>query len=315
MPQSVLVIDDSADIHRLLRVRLKDEDIVLHSAMDGQEGMDAVRRLRPDLILLDVMMPGLGGFEVCRRLKADPALAPIPIIFLTGASDSLNKVEGLDLGAVDYVVKPFDVAELRARVRAALRTVRYQKLLEQRAQIDGLTGLWNRAYFDRRLEEVLAGCARHDRCASLCMTDVDHFKRVNDTCGHPFGDRVLEYAAEVIRATVRLSDVPCRYGGEEFAIILPDADPEAGAALAERLRAQLPVREWRRKDEVFHVTASFGVAGSVDACGAPLTAEQLVARADQALYQAKRAGRNCVRVFAGDRVTAPDAAPSAAATA
>lgn len=296
MPQSVLVIDDSEDIHRLLRARLKDEDVEIFDAADGPSGIEAARRLRPDLILLDVEMPGLGGFDVCRELKNDPATTPIPIIFLTGVSDPAERVKGLELGAVDYVIKPFDFAELRARVRASLRTVRYQKLLEQRAQIDGLTGLWNRVYFDQRLHEVLSGCRRYGGPVSLVMVDIDHFKRVNDTFGHPFGDRVLERVAEVLRSGVRPSDVPCRYGGEEFAIILPETDEAGGAELAERLRARIAESRWHSQNPSFVVTASFGVGSSSGGEDVSMAADQIVLEADAALYRAKRAGRNRVCV-------------------
>ncbi len=296
MPQSILVIDDSEDIHLLLRARLKDEDVEILDASDGSAGIEAARRLRPDLILLDVEMPGLGGFEVCRALKNDPVTTPIPIIFLTGVSDPGDRVKGLELGAVDYVTKPFDFSELRARVRAALRTVRYQKLLEQRAQIDGLTGLWNRAYFDQRLHELLAGCRRYGGPVSLVMLDIDHFKRVNDTFGHPFGDRVLECVAEVLRSGVRPSDVPCRYGGEEFAIILAQTDEAGGAELAERLRARIAESRWHKQDSSFVVTASFGVGSSSGGEDVPMAADQIVLEADAALYRAKRTGRNRVCV-------------------
>ena len=296
MPQSILVIDDSADIHHLLRARLKDEDVELSSATDGRSGIEAVKQLKPDLILLDVDMPGLGGFDVCRELKNDPVTAPIPVIFLTGVSDPLNKVTGLDLGAVDYVVKPFDFAELRARLRAALRTVRYQKLLEQRAQIVGLTVLWNRAHFDQRLRELLAISWRHRRQTCLVMLDIDHFKLVNDAYGHPFGDRVLEHIAETLRTTTRLSDVPCRYGGEEFAIILPDTDNTGGISMATRLHERISEHRWRKQEHTFTVTASFGVGFGVGGDDASSAADQLVLRADSALYRAKRAGRDCIRV-------------------
>ena len=298
MAQSVLVIDDSADIHRLLVVRLKDEEIALLRAMNGEEGIEMAKRLKPDLVLLDIAMPGLGGFDVCKTLKEDAETTSIPIIFLTGASDSVNKVKGLDLGAVDYIIKPFDVAELRARVRAALRTARYQKLLEQQAMLDGLTGLWNRAHFDRRLVEVLASCARHDRSACLVMLDIDHFKRVNDSFGHPFGDRVISFVGETLRSAVRMTDIPCRYGGEEFALILPDTDLDGGIVVAEQLRANIAARTWRQRDETFCITASLGVAcsdGTQNDAGAIL-----VHSADRALYDAKAGGRNCVRVSDSD---------------
>src|SRR5450631_822939 len=141
---TVLAIDDSPDIHRLLDVRLKPEGLVVHHALDAQDGLAQASRIQPDLILLDVDLPLITGFEVCRKLKDDPALAHVPIIFLTGATDVYTKVQGFDLGAVDYVTKPFEPAELRARVRAALRTKRFHDILAARSHIDGLTGIWNR---------------------------------------------------------------------------------------------------------------------------------------------------------------------------
>ncbi|HEY4117046.1 MAG TPA: response regulator, partial [Byssovorax sp.] len=192
MQPKLLVIDDSHDIHSLLEVRLRPEGLRVHHAHDGEQGVKMTEALLPDVILLDVEMPEVSGFDVCRRLKADPRTSGIPIIFLTGASDVDTKVHGFDLGAVDYVTKPFEPAELRARVRAALRTKRYQDLLETRASIDGLTGLSTRRCFDERLaaEVQLANVER--RSLSLVMLDVDHFKSLNDTYGHPFGDRVLQ---------------------------------------------------------------------------------------------------------------------------
>lgn len=299
MARSVLVIDDSPLIHRLLEVRLENEEVELTSAMNGQAGIEAAKANKPDLILLDVHMPGLSGFEVCMRLKDDPDTAHIPIIFITGASDSLDKVKGLDLGAVDYVTKPFEVVELRARVRAALRTVHYQKLLAQQAQIDGLTGLWNHTYFDRRLREILASCHRHDRSTALIMLDVDCFKSVNDTYGHPFGDRVLEHVAEMLRKGIRVEDLACRYGGEEFVVIAADQDAAGGAILAERLRASIAERMWRQRGDEFRVTASFGVAASHGMEDIDTAAKELLARADAALYQAKRGGRNRVEIAQG----------------
>jgi len=293
--QSLLVIDDSPDIHCLLDVRLREERVTIHHATSGPEGLQLARERQPDLILLDVVMPGMGGFDVCQELKTDPATADIPVIFLTGSSDSVNKVKGLDLGAVDYIVKPFDVAELRARVRAALRTVRYQKLLAQQAQIDATTGLWNRAHFDRRIREVLSLCSRHARIASLVMMDIDRFKSINDSYGHPFGDRVLEYVSETIRSTSRASDIPCRYGGDELAIILPDTDLSSGRAYADSLRRRVAETPWKHREAAIQITISLGVSCSAQGDGAE-AAEALIHRADQALYHAKQTGRN--RVYA-----------------
>lgn len=294
MQQPVLVIDDSPDIHRLLKVRLAEENVTLLAAMSGRDGIEVARQQQPDLILLDVGLPDLGGFDVCRQLKADVETRSIPVIFLTGASDTVNKVTGLDLGAVDYIVKPFDVAELRARVRAALRTVRYQKLLAQQAQLDGLTGLWNRVYLDTRLREMLSACVRYERRMCVAMLDVDHFKGVNDRYGHPFGDRVLEFVADTLRGNTRLSDVPCRYGGEEFAILFPDTDLMAATGLCDRLRARIAEHKWRQRQDDFVVTVSIGVASGPEETDLDAAAERIIREADEALYTAKQSGRNRV---------------------
>lgn len=299
MSQTVLVIDDSVEIHHLLEVRLRPERLELRYALDPDEGLVAARTLQPDLILLDVAMPGKSGFEVCRLLKQDPRTAALPVIFLSGSSDVGNKVQGFELGAVDYVTKPFDPAELRARVRAALRTKRYQDLLAARAQLDGLTGLWNRAYFDRRVAEEIAAVQRYGRRLCLVMVDIDHFKALNDQHGHPFGDQVLQAVGETLALSVRTADAACRYGGEEFCLILGETDSQGGLVLAGRVRERLLGLNLWCGGQAVPVTASFGVASSdLYADPAELTVRQLITAADTALYQAKAGGRDrtCVGV-------------------
>jgi diguanylate cyclase (GGDEF)-like protein len=305
----VLVIDDSRDIHDILAVRLQPEQVQLHAALDAADGLLKARALVPDLVLLDIDMPNMTGLEICQRLKADPATAEVPIIFLTGAAEVHTKVQGFDLGAVDYVTKPFQPAELRARVRAALRTKRYHDLLATRAQIDGLTGLWNRAYFDRRLREEALAVARYQRAVSLVLLDLDHFKRLNDDHGHPFGDRVLQAVGEVLWGELRAVDAPCRYGGEELALILTETDLDGAMVVAERVRAAIAGMGLRHKGAQVQVTTSVGVAAAslVTPHGA-VTADVLVELADTALYRAKRGGRD--RVAIGDRC---DACPARAA--
>jgi len=286
---SVLVVDDSTDIHELVQIGLIDEPVDLHSSFSGTEGLETARRLLPDLILLDVDMPKPDGFEVCRNLKADPMTMGIPVIFLTGASSTEEKIRGLELGAIDYVTKPFDPAELRARVAAALRTKRLLDLLAQRAMLDGLTGLWNRAYFDQRVNGEVSLARRNGTPLSCILLDADHFKQVNDNFGHPAGDRVLQMIAQVLSDACRKEDVVCRYGGEEFAILAPGVEERRGAELAERLRQSIATARLTHRGTELQVTCSIGVA---DTTG-PATAS-LVERADQALYHAKRAGRNRV---------------------
>jgi diguanylate cyclase (GGDEF)-like protein len=243
---------------------------------------------------------------VCRKLKADERTAVIPIIFLTGASDVFNKVHGFDLGAIDYVTKPFEAAELRARVRSALRMKRYHDLLAQRAHVDALTGLWNRRYFDGQLAARVDGAVDADRRMSLLILDIDHFKKLNDTFGHPFGDQVLQLVGELVAAACRKDDLPCRIGGEEFAIILRDADAYGAIGVAKRLRARLTEAVFRPKGQPLRVTASFGLAipsgpwpTSVERCS------HLLGSADGALYRAKGLGRDLICV-ACDLAPVPD---------
>lgn len=299
MTQSVLVIDDSPEIHQLLAVRLKPEGLALHHSHSADDGLACALDLRPDLVLLDVDMPGRTGFEVCERLKSDPRTLGIPIIFLTGSGDVESKVRGFDLGGVDYVTKPFEPAELRARVRAALRTKRFQDLLESRANVDALTSLWNRAYFDRRVNEEMAAVSRYGRVVSLVLIDIDHFKRLNDSYGHPFGDQVLSRIGELLWETAREADAPCRYGGEELACILTETDLEGATTVAERLRQRISSLALSQKGASVVVTASFGVGSTEQSMGHAWTGADLIRRADEALYAAKHGGRNRVCAAAG----------------
>ncbi len=293
--QTVLAIDDSQDIHDLLDVRLRPEDVEVHHALTAEEGLQRARELKPDLVLLDVDMPLMTGFEVCRRLKEDPSTANVPVIFLTAASTVYAKVSGFDVGGIDYVTKPFEAAELRARVRAALRTKRYYDMLANKAQIDALTGLWNRGYLNQRMAEEVAAAARYGRSLSLVLLDLDHFKALNDNHGHPFGDRVLQSVGEMLTATMRTTDAPCRYGGEEFALILTETDIAGARKAAERVREAIARMTLGSQTGRIVVTASLGIASTATLPPrAPLTVVALIAAADAALYAAKRNGRNRV---------------------
>jgi diguanylate cyclase (GGDEF)-like protein len=291
MADKILVIDDSPDIHDLVKVRLVQEQVVVHSALDGAAGLVAAKQIVPDVILLDVDMPDLDGFAVCAQLKSDPVTMEIPVIFLTGADSTDEKIRGLELGATDYITKPFDPAELLARVRAALRNRYLVELLSKKAMIDGLTGLWNRTYLDSRLSTELSAARRNGRPLSCVMADVDRFKAINDTYGHTFGDEVLREIAAVFTQTCRSEDIVCRYGGEEFTVLLPDTTVENAAVLAERLRQAIEEKRLLFRDKHVNITCSFGVANLRG-----MVPPSLVELADQALYRAKHAGRNRVEV-------------------
>lgn len=288
----VLLIDDSVDVHRLLQSRLRHEQISLVGTAKAGEALDSARKHRPSTILLDLDMPDMDGFEVLRGLKDDPLTHNIPVIVLSGLHGSEDKVTAFDLGATDYVTKPFDLAELRARLRAALRMDHLLRLLAERADVDGLTGLGNRAAFDKRWEEKVAECRRYGHALSLALLDIDYFKRVNDTYGHPAGDQVLVGMAQLLQAESRSPDVSCRYGGEEFALIMPNTGAEDANIVAERVRSALMRVIWPRHPEN-PVTVSIGLVGTSGPIGDASAAQWLEA-ADRNLYAAKRGGRNRV---------------------
>ncbi len=285
----VLLIDDSPDVHRLLSARLRTENLTIVSAANGAEGIKLAAANPPDIVLLDIEMPEMDGFEVLRALKDNPATLDVPVIVISGHSTMQDKVTAFDLGAIDYVTKPFEPTELRVRVRSALRLARLVRMLAQRAHIDGLTGLWNRTYFDSRCAECVSTNDRHSRPLAVALLDADHFKSVNDTFGHPAGDLVLQGIADILRKQCRATDVPCRYGGEEFAILMPDTAPEDARILCERIRNALEKIVWTRHPERA-VTISIGLIGSGTRC--PLPAGKWVESADKALYAAKSQGRN-----------------------
>lgn len=291
MPEKILVIDDSSDIHALVKVRLGKEKFIISCASDGTCGMAAAREFRPDLILLDIDMPGRDGFDVCADLKADSMTRDIPIIFLSGATSTKDKIRGLELGASDYVTKPFDPAELQARVRASLRTRQLVELLAKKAMIDGLTGLWNRTYLDAHVTIELSSARRSDEPLSCIMADVDHFKAINDTYGHSFGDDVLRAIAAVFAENCRTEDILCRYGGEEFTILLPNTPLDKAGDFAERLRLAVEARQFFYRNAPVNFTCSFGVANLRDSIP-----PSIIELADQALYSAKHSGRNCVEI-------------------
>lgn len=293
MRQSVLVVDDCDAIREVVEHWLRPEQVDVHHAATAANGMDAARRLAPDLILLDLLLPDEHGLVVCRWLKEDPATAEIPVVFLTGEDGPASLVEGFDVGGVDYITKPFVPAELRARVRGALRTKRLHDLLARRARLDGLTGLYDRGAFEERLSAEMTAVARYRRDVSLILIDLDGFKGLNDRHGHPFGDRVLREVASALEETVRETDMACRYGGDELALILTETDLDGAVSLAERARRRIEALSFEHEGGSVSLTASLGAA-SAEHLAEP-TVEALVEAADRALYEAKAAGRNRVR--------------------
>jgi len=291
-PQRVLVVDDHEFMHRLIRLRLKAESIEVLSAWNCAEAIESARRDRPDLILLDIDLPDGSGLAVIRNLKDGERTRDIPIICMSASEDLPDRAGWHHVGEMDFLRKPFETGELLARVRGGMRLGRALRLLQTKARLDGLTGLWNREYFESRLASEWSEASRHGLPLSLVLGDLDGFKQINDRFGHPFGDRVLERFARII-AGGRGSDVACRYGGEEFAILLPNTAAAEATDVAERWREAIARESFPPRLE-FRATASFGVADLAAVDGGDPSA--LVEAADRALYEAKRLGRDRVRV-------------------
>ncbi|MBY0585916.1 diguanylate cyclase [bacterium] len=292
--RKILIVDDSVVIQRLVQARMRSDGFEVVCLTSAQDLVAQCQTIVPDVIILDIDMPDVTGFEACKALKDDSTTSQIPIIFLSVKTGTEEKVRGLDLGAVDYVTKPFDPVELRARVRSAYRTKYLLELLEQKARVDGLTGLYNRAFFNDRIEEELDRARRYNGTLAIILFDVDRFKRVNDTYGHSFGDVVLAEVAETARFHARQSDVVARYGGEEFVIILPEQNAENASYLAERIRGAIEELHLVHNGERVPVTASFGVSSTAEI--GYENSKDLVDAADKMLYSAKDGGRNQVRV-------------------
>jgi two-component system cell cycle response regulator len=303
-PGEILVVDDDEATRRAVIHHVTSLAMHVTQAERGDRAIEvAVEKAATlDCILLDTNLSGVDSWEVLRMLRADPETAAIPVMLLTdGPISEADMLKMLEYGAVDHLGKPLSASLLCAKVRAVCERSRMQRELKNKLQFaldnaahDALTGLFNRRYFERRLREETAHARRHKRPFSIVMLDLDHFKLVNDTYGHEDGDRVLRHVSEVVQAMLREDDVPCRYGGEEFVLLLRGTTGMAARIVANRLRANLAAQpiSLGPKDELRHVTFSAGVAAA-DERNAFL-ADDVVSRADAALYRAKRAGRNRV---------------------
>ncbi len=310
----ILIVDDHEDNIELLRARLEARGYIVDGANDGQQALDRVDKVHPDLILLDVMMPKMDGMEVVRRLKAKIAsneLPFIPVIMQTALDSTENKVEGLDAGADDYITKPINFAELEARVNSLLRIKALQSSLSDREKelselndklrqislTDGLTQIENRRSLEDRLHDMWQHSVRLHEPIALVMCDIDKFKSVNDQYGHQAGDSVLKEFAQLLKSEAREIDRVGRYGGEEFLLILPGTVLDAAVTFAERLREKVEKHTFTYAGGTLCRTMSCGVAGSPH----PRVKDQeaLLKASDDALYVAKETGRNRVIRFDG----------------
>ncbi|MBW2738399.1 MAG: diguanylate cyclase [Deltaproteobacteria bacterium] len=289
----IMIVDDERHNIKVLTDFLR-ADYKIMAAKTGEQALKAAQCPNPpDLILLDIIMPGINGYEVCKRLKADSRTMHIPVIFVTAMDASDDEAKGFELGAVDYITKPFKPVIVKARIRTHIQLKRKTDLLDRMALLDGLTEIPNRRCFDDTLEKEIRRAARNGSFLSLVLMDIDFFKNYNDQYGHVAGDACLRRVAKAVEGVLkRASDCAARYGGEEFAMILPGTDMESAMHIAEEVRRAVAALNIQHADSdvAEHVSLSLGVA-TVSA-DQKMSSLELIEAADASLYQAKGNGRN-----------------------
>ena len=310
---NILVVDDNPQNLRLLIAILSMRGYKVRPAPSGSIALESAFSTPPDLILLDIMMPEMNGYEVCQKLKESELTSSVPVIFISAIDAVADKVKAFEMGAVDYITKPFQAEEILARVNTHLSLRRTQKMLEEEIELrkeseerlkvislkyqkmatqDYLTGVSNRRYFMERAQEELSRANRYTHPLTFMMMDIDHFKNINDTYGHHAGDQVLKNVASICTDNLRVHDLFGRIGGEEFSAMLPETNLNDAIVVAERIRKSVEDAEWAIDGKKVSCTISIGMSQLNDDSE---TLDNLMKKADEALYLAKSSGRNCIR--------------------
>ena len=306
MKARVLVVEDSQVQREQLVASLRQRGYDVHQAVNGLEALRLIKTEPFDVVILDIVLEGMDGYSVCRWLRLGESTRDIVVIMLTVRGEVKERVEGLHVGADDYLPKPYDEDELEARIFAALRTRTARLELRERnaelegllkktehmAMTDALTGVFNRRRFHDVLRREWATAKRYGHPLTVILVDIDHFKVVNDEHGHARGDEVLQKVADVMASSVREVDVCARTGGDEFGLVLPHTAAVKAMVVAERIQTRLALAVQTLQGEARNVTLSVGIASSEDA--SLKNPDHLVEAADQALFAAKRQGRNRV---------------------
>lgn len=289
---TVLVIEDHPDQRELLELVLQREGYRITTAGNGEEALEKLEKEPVDIVLSDIMMPKMDGLELLRKVRSNPAFKNIYLILITARIQEGDRVRGLDLGADDYINKPFSFSELLARVRVGARVVQYQQHLEYQTLIDPLTGLFNRRAFENKIEEEFERIKRYQHPFSLLILDIDNFKTINDTYGHHGGDSALKKIADKLREKTRRSDYPARYGGEEFVLILPETDSGSALQVGKKIRAAIKQCTFGTAARPFSLTVSIGISSNTIKEYSDW--HQMLQDADRALYLAKNNGKDRV---------------------
>ncbi len=301
MGKSALIVDDSYSERKFIRETLKKRGLftTLFEAENGLEALQVLNRERIDLVISDILMPKMDGLKFLNLIKGEKELMDIPVIMLTIKGETFDKVKGLEIGADDYIVKPVNPEEFTAKIKAILRIKELQddlkarnQLLERLAVLDGLTELYNQGYFYKYLKFEFKRSQRYTFPISCMMIDADSFKDINDIYGHRVGDKVLRELAFILQQAVREHDFVARYGGDEFAIILPQTNRKGARIVANRIVNEVKRHRFNIDSKTIHVTVSIGIAASPS--NKIKTYDDLVKLADKALYDSKAKGGICI---------------------
>lgn len=308
-PLTVLVIEDHPDQRDLLAIVLQREGYRVITAANGLEALEKLETENVQIALSDIMMPKMDGFELIKRVRGNAALKSIYLILITARIQEGDRVRGLDLGADDYITKPFSFSELLARIRVGSRVVQYQQHLEYQTQVDSLTGLFNRRAFEKKINEEYERSKRYLNPLSVLILDIDNFKTINDTYGHHGGDAALVKISETLREKTRQSDFPSRYGGEEFVLILPETDQDSALLVAGKIHESIRTCSFGTTARPFELTVSIGVSST----SARFYSDwrELINDADRALYLAKNSGKDRIEIWQPEKKTSELHPPSA----
>ena len=293
----VLIAEDNAVSAKILQKNINDWGYEVVLAKNGKEAWSSLQNEGIKLAILDWMMPEINGIQLCKKIRQNDHLGKDQeytyIILLTAKDEQKDLIKGFSAGADDYIRKPFNHLELKARLKTGKRIIDLQKQLQEQASRDSLTELWNRKRMFRILDKEINRANRDNLPVAIIMIDIDKFKSINDSHGHQVGDLVLKEVTHVLKKSVRNYDEICRYGGDELLIILPNCNVAKTESIAERLRQNMNKHRIDSDTVSLNVTLSFGGA-STESYSSDITSEALIMAADKALLEAKNKGRNRV---------------------
>lgn len=287
----ILLIDDDVELVAYLKESLEKQNYYVSIALSAERGLKIFYETKPDLILLDILLPDISGIEVLNQIIGKAKKERIPIIIISGEYSKATQLHAFRLGVMDFLSKPVDIDLFLALIKNRFELKREW---QESIIVDELTGAFNRKHFNQVMKQLICDFKRTERVFSLALIDLDYFKKINDTYGHLIGDEVLQSLSELVKDSIRMEDTFCRFGGEEFAVFLPNTDASSALTVINRIQEQFAATDFFAKNEVFHVTFSSGISEVTEAEN---IADKIVEEADQALYASKDAGRNQTTLY------------------